>query len=246
MEQLSIASALAVGHPFTIYSYFPEVLRGVPKRAEIRDAREIFPYHRFSRYSDIGFSALGSDFFRYALLARNVGYWVDLDCYFLKPLDFQEKYVFGWEHEYSINGAVLHLPPDCDMTSELCSFPIPNWRPPFFGPKRSLMFYWKRLTNGVVNAEDLPWGSLGPSLITYLARKYNVANKAQSVNTFYPIKYKDARVVFEPSEVVQSMISLETRVVHMWHSRLGELIRSPPPVGSYLDAACRQHCIEIS
>src|ERR1700760_4207064 len=97
-EQLCIASARAVGHQFRIYSYDPEALKGVPSGVELRDARELLPEERLLRYSDTGAVALGSDLFRYAMLAKGLGYWVDLDLCFLRPLDFTDPYVFGWEY----------------------------------------------------------------------------------------------------------------------------------------------------
>ena len=39
IEQLCLVSALAVGHRFTLYSYTPDVLRGVPNGIDLRDAR---------------------------------------------------------------------------------------------------------------------------------------------------------------------------------------------------------------
>ncbi|RYF04347.1 MAG: hypothetical protein EOO77_29790, partial [Oxalobacteraceae bacterium] len=41
LEQISIASALEQGHAYTVYSYEPDRLDGVPEGAELRDAREV-------------------------------------------------------------------------------------------------------------------------------------------------------------------------------------------------------------
>src|SRR5271166_2740681 len=51
-----------------------------------------------------GWAVLGTDFFRYAMQAKGLGYWVDLDLDFIRPIDFHDEYVFGWEHERSIDG----------------------------------------------------------------------------------------------------------------------------------------------
>ena len=95
MEQLCILSALDLGHPFRLYSYTPEILRGVPTGVDLRDAREIMPIDKLVRDSGTGAVQPGSDIFRYILLTKESGYWVDMDFYFLKPLDFDEDYVFG-------------------------------------------------------------------------------------------------------------------------------------------------------
>ena len=74
MERLTLVSALSVGHPFTLYSYAPEKLRGVPNGVEVRDANEVVPYNTLARYFDGGWAALGTDFFRYAMQAKGLGY----------------------------------------------------------------------------------------------------------------------------------------------------------------------------
>jgi len=240
IERLCVVSALTVGHEFTIYSYTPEKLCGVPIGAEIRDAREVMPDELVGKYS----TALLADFFRYALLAKGLGYWVDLDVYFLRPFNFEDQYVFGWEHESSINNAILLIPPQSRMLSELRELPKINWRPPFFGPRRTLLFYWTRLLKGNIHPEDLPWGTFGPALVTYLAKKHGVAHLAQERSVFYPIRYQEADLLFSrPAAAVESILTPQTRAVHLWHSKLSGDTMICPPRGSYLEVACRQHGI---
>lgn len=251
IEQLCLVSAVAVGHPFTLYSYTPEVLRGVPKGIDLRDAREVMPEKKLVRYSDSGYSdsgsiTLGADFFRYSLLAKNLGYWVDMDLCFLKPLDFKEPYVFGWESEIFINNAVLRIPAQSNMVRDLCELPQTNRRPPWYGPKRTLLYYWARLTKGDIKVEDLPWATFAPEMMTYVAKKYGIAEQAQKPWVFYPVKWQDARSLFGPADVIEKMIKPETRTVHMYNSQLSGLVNKPPPRGSYLDAVCRRYRIETS
>ncbi len=171
VERLTRVSALSVGHPFTLYSYTPERLRDVPSGVEVRDANDVVAYESLARYFDGGWAALGSDFFRYALQAKGLGYWVDLDLYFIRPIDFQDDYVFGWEHEASIDGAVLRLPPDSAMVRELCDISHVNWKPPFYGPRKTVAFYWRRLIEGDLRPENYRWGTFGPTFLTDLATK---------------------------------------------------------------------------
>jgi hypothetical protein len=105
------------------------------------------------------------------------------------------------------------------------------------------MFYWRRLTRGDIKPENLPWGSFGPAIITYFAKKHGAAALAQSQPVFYPVSYDDSDALFSARERVEEMIKPETRVVHMWHSKLkGHVGRIPR--GSYLDVICRKHGIE--
>jgi hypothetical protein len=199
------------------------------------------------RYSDTGAVALGANFFRYALLAKGLGYWIDADFYFLKTLNFKEKYVFGWEYENTINNAVVWAPPDSMLVRDLCELPFSNRRPPWFGPRRSLSYYWKTLKQGrSVSVQDLPWGTFSTGMLTYLARKHRVATQAQKPTVFYPIRWKDARLVYGPAEEVERMISTETHAVHLWHSRLVGFSDKPPPKGSYMDKICKHVGVETS
>jgi hypothetical protein len=243
IENLCLASAIAVGHPFTLYSYTPNILKGLPKGIDLRDAREVMPEEKLVRYSDSGAVQLGANFFRYALLAKDLGYWVDMDFVFLKPLDFKLPYVFGWEYENWINNALLRVPSDSDMAHDLCNIPQTNRRPPWYGPKRSLLYYWTRLTKGDVRVQDLPWGTFSSGMVTYVAKKHAVSEQAQSPAVFYPVRWKDARALFGPSEVIEQMIKPETRAVHMWYSRLVGLVDKPPPRDSFVDILCRKYGI---
>ena len=244
MELLSIASARAFGHPVTLFSYRPETLTGVPKGVEVRDARDVMDDERRVRLFDGRYKALGSDFFRYELFAKSMGYWIDLDVVLLRPLDFDSDHVFGWEHGSSINGAVLKLPPTSPMLRELRAVPEKNWRPPFFGPRRTLLYYWNRVSRGTVLLEDLPWGSAGPALITHLARKYGMLDLAQPREVFYPVPYERAEDLFADAGTVEALITPETRAIHLVAFAPDPVVRPRAPTGSYMAGVCRKFGID--
>lgn len=239
LEQLSIVTAMKAGHPVIVYSYDPQGLAGVPDGAEVRDAMEVMDDPRRIKLFSGKFKALGSNFFRYELFAKELGYWMDLDVILLKPLDYEQSYVFGWEHETSINTAILRLPKGSAMLEELRNIPEHNWLPPYFGPKRTLMYYLKRL-RGTVLLEDLPWGVAGPAMLTYLVKKHNLVAEAQPQSVFYPLPYGRAKDLYADAEIVRSLIAPETRAIHMWNSALRDLVKAPPRPGSYLAETCRE------
>lgn len=240
LEQLSIVSAMRAGHPVTVYSYKPEALSGVPEGAEVRNAAEVMDDERRVKLFDGKFKALGSNFFRYELFAKKLGYWIDLDVILLHPLDYEQPYVFGWEHATSINGAILRLPAGSPMLEELRNIPEYNWLPPYFGPKRRLKYYWTLLRKGRVELDDLPWGVAGPAMITHLVKKYDLQSQALPKDVFYPLPYDGAKDLYADAEIVRSQITPETRAIHMWNSGLRGLTDRPPPPGSYLDEVCRE------
>lgn len=242
LERLSIASALANGHAVRVYSYAPDRLQGVPDGVELRDAREVMSDPRRTRLLEGKYRALGSDFFRYEIFAQELGYWMDLDVILLKPLDFRNKHVFGWENDgISVNGAVLRIPRTSPMLEELRNIPEANWCPPFFGPRRRAVYYWQRITKGTVHLEDLPWGVAGPAMITYLARKHGLMDQVQPRTVFYPVPYDRAEALFDDASVVEGMLAQDTVAVHMWNSRLRDLVDRPPPAGSYVGRLCQEH-----
>jgi len=115
MEQLCIRSFLAHGHEFDLYTYGPVV--GVPDGTRIEDANEIVPYERVAKFTEVGGGF--SDFFRFSLLAKRGGWWMDMDMVCLRPLDFEEEYVYGGIrgiHTYKgttgplLNGCVIKTP----------------------------------------------------------------------------------------------------------------------------------------
>jgi hypothetical protein len=244
IERLTMVSALSFGHPFTLYSYAPEKLSGVPSGVEVRDAREVVGYEVLARYFDGGWAALGTDFFRYAMQAKGLGYWVDLDLCFVKPMEFQDEYVLGWEHERSINGAVMRLPRDSQMVRDLCSIPHVNWIPPYYGLRKTAIFYWERMRKGDIRPENYRWGTFGPAMLTYLAKKYGVSSRAKERSVFYPVRHSQAKLLCGPAESIESMLTPETRAVHLWHSVISPADRVSPPRGSYLEAACHRHGLD--
>jgi hypothetical protein len=239
LEQLSIKSALALGHPYTLYSYEPQALSGIPDGVFVRDAREVMSDPRRVRHFEGKYKALGSDFFRYEIFANRLGYWVDLDVIFLRPLDFTDDYVFGWERKNSINGAILKLPADSPMLEELRNIPERNWCPPFFGPRRKISYYLQRLS-GHVELENLPWGSAGPAMLTFLAQKFRLDGSAQPEPVFYPVPYDQAEMLFGASSNLEKLVKSDTRAIHMWNSRLHKFAGRPPVPGSYVHKLCER------
>ena len=240
LERLCLQSARAVGHEFVVWSYEPEKLGGVPDGFEVRDAAEVMPKERLLRYRDTGAVALGANLWRIELLAKGLGYWVDMDFIFLKPFDFPQPYVFGWEHAGWVSNGVMLAPPGTPFIHDLQSIPQPNVRPPWFGPKRTLNYYWRRLREGNLGIEDMPWGTYSVGLLTYCVKKHKLEQYVVRPEVFYPVEWKNAKMIYGPAAEVEALIKDDTRAVHMWHSRLHELVHAPPPPGSYVDVMCKR------
>lgn len=245
LERLSIQSARAHGHVFRVFSYDPSALQGVPDGVEVLDAAEVMPREKMISYAECDNGvALGANFWRYNLLAKGLGYWCDLDFVLVKPFDFDQPYVLGWEYEGWINNAVMYAPPDSAFVQDLFELSRPNVRPPWFGPARTLKFYLRKLREGHLGLEDMPWGTYSAGMVTYIVKKRMLQPYVSQPDVFYPVRWSEARMIYDDVEVVNAKIKPETRAVHMWHSRLGELKASPPPPGSWIGAQCERYGVE--
>jgi hypothetical protein len=246
LEKLCLTSAVAAGHNFTVWSYEPETLGDVPSGVEIRDAADVMPREGLLRYRDTGSIALGANLWRIQLLSKGLGYWSDMDFIFLRPLKFQEPYVFGWEHAGWINNAILLAPQESSFVKDLLAIPVPNRRPPWFGVRRSIAYYIRRLREGNLGLEDMPWGTYSAGLVTHCVKKNKLQSFALGSDVFYPVEWKDAKKLYGPSEEVEALLTEKTHAVHMWHSRLGNLVLSPPPEGSYIHKMCEHFGVDTS
>lgn len=105
VQQLCLASYLYHGHEVCLYVY--QDLKNIPKGVVVKDANEILP-EKDIFYSH-GSLAHFSDWFRWQMIFDKSGYWVDMDEVCLKPFNFSDDYVFGYE-SYAVANAVLKFP----------------------------------------------------------------------------------------------------------------------------------------
>lgn len=234
LEQLCVLSGIAAGHPYHVYSYEPEKLRGVPEGAEVRDARDVMPRERLVAYAECNSYALGANFWRYEMLRQGRGYWVDLDVLVLKPFDLDQAYVFGTEEQGTVNNAVMLAPSDSPLVDDLVSLPSRIGRPPWYGPRRSFQYFVRRVREGRLRVEDYPWGTFGPGLLGYLVGKHHLREFAAAPEVFYPISWRNVPMLYGPAEEVDAILTEKTLGIHLYNSQLRELAKSAPPAGSYM------------
>ena len=244
LEKLTLASALSVGHSFALYSYAAEKLRGVPTGVEVRDANEVAPYQTLAHYFDGGSAALGTDFFRYAMQAKGLGAWVDLDLYFIRPIDFEDEYVFGWEHRTSINGAVLRLPANSDMVRELCDIPHGELAAAFLWAEKDGDVLLEEADRRRHSAGELPVGHIRTDVPDLSGEEIRCCEAEQrSAPSFIRSPITNWKLLCGPPEFVKAELTKETRTVHLWRSILIRKTGAAPPPGSYLEALCHAHAL---
>ena len=227
VERACLRSVVGQGHRLALYCYARPA--GVPEGVEVRDAAEILPQSTVFRHRSGSF-ALFADWFRYELLLRGLGTWVDTDVYLLAPLEGEREHLFGEQQAGLINNAVLRLPPRSPILPQLLK-PFRNGAAPAGLPLRSRL---KRLVPGRAELADLPWGSTGPHALTALTRRFSIASEALPPDILYPVPWQRAEWIRDPSLQLSDMVTGRTVAVHLWNERIRGFKNQPAPEGSFL------------
>lgn len=243
LETLCLTSMVQSGHQTILYCY--RDIKNVPNGVELRDAGSILSEKQFIQYSN-GSYALGSNIFRYKIFSRHSCIWLDTDMMLLKPIENHSDYVFGWEDERYINTAVLSLPSGSPMLLEIFSLLSQET---FFAP------WWDEAQIKVQNEavrrgsalplSSLPWATIGPKLVTYLAQKHSVSGHAYPSEAFYPVHWRDFRLPFMPGSETDRCLTEGTVGIHFWNHMLGDLKKNPDPE-SFVARQCKKYEIDVS
>jgi len=231
IERACLRSVVRQGHPLALYTY--DEPRGVPEGVELRDASEVLAASRIVRHAG-GSTSLFSNLFRYELQRRGLGTWLDADIYLLAPLLFDHPYLFGWQDQDTINGAVLRVPPDSPLLPPLLQIFDEKVVPAWLRRRERLAACLHLWATGRTGIERMPWGTAGPNAITALARRHGLDHWALPRETFYPLHYKEASLLLEPSSRIESLLSPSTVALHLWNERIKTLKAAPAPRGSFL------------
>ncbi len=234
LERTCLSSFVETGHPVDLYAY--DDLRGVPSGVAVRDAAEVLPRSALLRHRRTGSWSLGSNRFRYALMRAGRGVWIDCDVLCLRPLP-DDPFLFGFENERRINGAVLRLPADAPVLRDLeAIFETPRWVPPWEPLGRRLRYAALHRLRRRFGLADMPWGVAGPNALTHYLVRRGVAGHAQPPEAFYPVRLRDADALLSPDPTgVASRIGERTSCIHLWSQAL-RAQQAPPPRGSFVAA----------
>lgn len=201
------------GHRVEVFTYSTDLK--APDWISVRDAAEILPRERVLRPIDAaGRFAIHANLFRYALLHRAGGWWVDPDVVLMKPdLPEAEVYVAG-RNEFGF------------APVSLLKFPAGHGL----------------LTAALAEIEmmgDAPdaWDSGGSPLLTTLAPAYGISQTRQA--PLGPVSWYGVADLFDPSkaETIREKCA-PFDFLHLHHDvwrRAGIPVHLAPPEGSFLD-----------
>lgn len=198
-----------------------EAVSNIPEGVEVLNAEEILPQDQFLRHRATNSPALGTNVFRYLLMKRRAGLWLDLDIILLAPIKKKNDYVFGWQDQQLICGAVSYIPDQSQLLQELLEFTSLQYPvPPFYQMQDQEILKERHRTGQPVHVSDLPWGVFGPHALTFFAIKTGAYVKAVPRSVFYPVYYSEAHGLVMASWDVPSRLTSETIAIHLWNKVL--------------------------
>jgi hypothetical protein len=192
MEILCIRSYLACGHEFHLYIY--DCVANIPEGTLVMDANEIIPKEQIYVDAFGGYVNL-SNRFRYAMLYKIGGWWVDMDTVCLKPFDFDEDFIFSSEtsdpyRRNLVNTTYIKSPPGAQFLKDCLDFL--EWR----------------------GHDHIHWGELGVNLISRMIFRNGLGRFVRPPECFCPVSgYR----LHQLTEATDESISESACAVHWWH-----------------------------
>ncbi len=208
------------GHEVHLHTY--DEIDDIPQGVTQVDANIIIPCDKIIKHNETGSYALFSDVFRYELMQKVEGIYVDCDVYCLKPLIIPEHgYLLGFEDDNWINGAVLRIPKNSDLLSSLLNAAYnPKFIPPWYSSSKKFKLEIKKNLGIGTTIADMPWGVIGPKAITYFVRKHNKKDVIQPIDVFYPVHYQCISQLCDSSLDIKDITTSRTSAIHLYNEML--------------------------
>lgn len=224
VQRLCLKSFVHYGHKISLYVYDMDM--EVPDGVVKLNAEDIVPSDKIFNYH--GQLAAFSDYFRYKMIQKTGAMWVDADTLCLSESFFEdEPFVFIKESDYLIAGGILKMPKDHEMTARI--------------NKKA-----EKLLPALKEAQtDLKWASLGPLLLTDLAKAYRVTRYAKPAKLVNVLDHWSKGADFwDPSkaeEIINGCSSAFSATMFTGTLRArGFDTEQVPPAGSAIDHFARK------
>lgn len=223
-EALCLSSFIAAGIGVELFSQEP--LSGLPDGVTARKARDILDCDvAFYRHEPDGPSpALHANHFRYALLEKLGGWWIDSDIMLVGSVLPAAGVFLARQSDAELNCAVMH-------------FPV----------RHPLMTSARERTEAVL--ETARWAETGPKLVTELLPVHEPDAAIAARESAYAIGHEEFQKFLLPEarEEVEQRTANST-FVHLWNEmwrRSGIPKDIGPPKGSWIDMMFERHAIPV-
>lgn len=208
-----------------IFTYDPGF--EVPQGIVLRDANEIWPTDCVWKYQSgfgAGSPALHANLFRYAMLHRLGGWWIDLDVVLLRTAIPQTPFYFARESGGIIAIGTLKGSSGHGLF-EAC------------------------LDECVRVGETAQWGDTGPRMFDRMAKAFDMDALALPYQTTYPIAHNQIGILFDPARAKEvAALCADATFLHLFAAmwRYYQIPTDlPPPKDSYLDCLVSQLGIDF-
>lgn len=219
-----LRSFVVTGHQVFLHAYGE--VSDAPAGVWYADANNLLPEDKLLRYPNGSYS-LSANLMRYELQRQGWGLYVDCDVFCLRPIK-DADFIFGWEDDYYVNCAVLKLPADSALVSDLCSI-RDGWIPPWIEPKAD---------GSLPTVVEMPWGTTGPHSLTHFVREHDLLGHALPFDVFYPIYPYRTGSLYDTGLTLDDLTTPRTRYVHLYQATgTGRKVEDTPancPMGQLL------------
>lgn len=251
LEQLCLKSFVDAGHAVTLFTY--DHVANVPEGVRVAPAADLLPGDKILRHAKTGSPAYHADIFRLRMMHQTDLIWADADAYCVRPWELAPDTPFyGWiaGDVAQVNNGVLRLPKRSETLRRMTEFaadpyPIPPW---LSALRRNKLAEAKASGQGV-HVSELPWGVLGPDLLTYMLRETGEIDHAVAPHVIYPVPLADTHLMLKGNhrDHVAAFVGEETLSVHLWGRRCRNAVAKRgglPQPDSWLSEILSRHGID--
>ena len=232
VERACMRSVMRQGHRLVLYVY--DAVEGVPEGVELADAEDILPREAIVHHHS-GSVALFSDRFRFEIMRRSLGLWLDADAYLIKPLSIDpDRHFLAYCEPGEIGAGVMYLPPDSPIIPPVLHLFEAPFIPDWMRLRDRIKAHWRQARTGQISIGDMPWGVAGPMALKALARRHGLMDQILPAEVLYPWHWHDAAWIFDPTQSLDRHITPATRALHMYNYVISSRKWEAAPEGSFM------------
>lgn len=205
LEQVCIKSFIDNGHKFHLYTYGP--VKNIPEGVTVKDGNEILHESEIFRYKNGSVSAF-SNLFRFTMLYKKGGYWVDTDVICVKPFRYTTDFVISSE-------------PNNFYTDKIINAGVLKFKKGSIEALEGINI--QRKNKEQILSGNIQWGS-GPSCVKQIVNKFNLHEYVLPWTAICTCLWSDFNSLINPygnfnSKIIKSPEQFPTEMVgiHLWN-----------------------------